>query len=80
MATDPRPSTAPSPILTPGATEARDRIRGRVAGALMNAKPDWFDGAERAAVEHLQSGYDVTHHAASAADHAAIVPDSLVDR
>ncbi len=60
--------------------DARDRIRGRVAGALMNAQPSWFTGAERAAVEHLQSGYDVGHHAASSADHAAIVPDSLVDR
>jgi 5,10-methylenetetrahydromethanopterin reductase len=62
------------------ATEARDRIRGRVAGALMAAKPEWFSGAERAAVERLQSGYDVGHHAASVAGHAAIVPDSLVDR
>lgn len=63
-----------------GATEARDRIRGRVAGALMNAKADWFNGAERVAVERLHSGYDVEDHAASAAGHAAIVPDSLVDR
>ena len=39
-----------------------------------------FSGAEREAVERLQSGYDVSHHAASAAGHAAIVPDSLVDR
>jgi 5,10-methylenetetrahydromethanopterin reductase len=62
------------------AGEARDRIRGRVAGALMNAKPDWFSGAERVAVEALQAGYDVGHHAASAAGHAAVVPDSLVDR
>jgi 5,10-methylenetetrahydromethanopterin reductase len=62
------------------ATEARDRIRGRVAGALINANPDWFEGAERAAVERLKAGYDVGHHAASAADHAAAVPDSLVDR
>jgi len=61
-------------------TEARDRIRGRVAGALMNAKADWFEGAERAAVERLQAGYDVSDHAASAAGHAATVPDSLVDR
>jgi 5,10-methylenetetrahydromethanopterin reductase len=62
------------------ATEARDRIRGRVAGALMNAKAEWFSGAERVAVERLQAGYEVDHHAASAADHAEIVPDSLVDR
>jgi 5,10-methylenetetrahydromethanopterin reductase len=61
-------------------TEARDRIRGRVAGALMNANPEWFDGLERRAVERLQAEYDVGHHAASAAGHGAIVPDSLVDR
>ncbi len=62
------------------ATEARDRIRGRVAGALMTSNADWFSGSERAAVERLQSGYNVGHHAASAAGHAEIVPDSLVDR
>jgi hypothetical protein len=54
-------------------------IRGRVAGALMNAKADWFEGSERAAVERRQAGYDVSDHAASAAGHAAIVPDSLID-
>ncbi len=65
-----------------GATkqEARDRIRSRVAGALVNVNAEWFEGTERVAVERLQSGYDVGHHAASAADHAAVVPDSLVDR
>jgi 5,10-methylenetetrahydromethanopterin reductase len=65
-----------------GATpaEARDRVRSRVAGALVNVKAEWFDGAEREAVERLQASYDVGHHAASAADHASIVPDSLVDR
>ena len=65
-----------------GATpqEARDRVRSRVAGALVNVRADWFEGAERAAVERLQAGYDVGHHASAAADHAADVPDSLVDR
>ena len=65
-----------------GATpaEARDRIRTRVAGALVNARPDWFECAERAAVEALRAGYNVSHHASAAAEHAAAVPDSLVDR
>jgi 5,10-methylenetetrahydromethanopterin reductase len=65
-----------------GATpaEARDRVRARVAGALMNARADWFDGAERDAVVRLQASYDVGHHASAAPDHAGIVPDSLVDR
>jgi 5,10-methylenetetrahydromethanopterin reductase len=62
------------------AAEARNRVRARVAGALMNAQPDWFDGAERAAVERLKQGYDIHHHASAAPDHAAGVPDSLVDR
>src|SRR5690242_13116918 len=26
--------------------EARDRVRARVAGALMNTRPEWFDGAD----------------------------------
>ncbi|MEI7711132.1 MAG: LLM class flavin-dependent oxidoreductase [Rhodospirillales bacterium] len=65
-----------------GATpaEARDRVRSRVAGALVNVNAAWFEGAEREAVERLQAGYDVGHHASAAADHAASVPDSLVDR
>ena len=62
------------------AAEARDRVRSRVAGGLVNVKAEWFEGAERTAVERLQAGYDVGHHAASSAGHAAIVPDSLVDR
>ncbi len=60
--------------------EARDRVRARVAGALVNVQPGWFAGAERQAVERLQARYDVAHHASAAPEHAAIVPDSLVDR
>ena len=60
--------------------EARDRVRARVAGALVNVQAGWFTGAERDAVERLQAGYDVGHHASAAPEHAAIVPDSLVDR
>ena len=60
--------------------EARDRVRSRVAGALVNVNATWFEGAERAAVERLQATYEVGHHATAAADHASIVPDSLVDR
>ncbi len=60
--------------------EARDRVRSRVAGALATAQPGWFTGAEREAVEQLQARYDVSHHATANTDHAALVPDSLVDR
>jgi 5,10-methylenetetrahydromethanopterin reductase len=61
-------------------TEARNRVRARVAGALANVRPDWFSGVERQAVERLQAGYDVSDHASAAPDHAALVPDSLVER
>ncbi|MGE0224203.1 MAG: LLM class flavin-dependent oxidoreductase [Acetobacteraceae bacterium] len=63
---------------TPG--DARDRVRARVAGALANAQAAWFDGAERDAVERLHASYDVSHHASAAPEHAALVPDSLVER
>ena len=59
---------------------ARDSIRPRVAGALVQADPTQFEGAERAAVERLQASYDVGHHASAGPEHAAIVLDSLVDR
>jgi 5,10-methylenetetrahydromethanopterin reductase len=59
---------------------ARDSIRPRVAAALVQADPTQFAGAEREAVERLQASYDVGHHASAGPTHAAIVPDSLVDR
>jgi 5,10-methylenetetrahydromethanopterin reductase len=59
---------------------ARDSIRPRVAGALVQADPAQFEGAEREAVERLQASYDVGHHASAGPEHAAIVLDSLVDR
>ncbi len=60
--------------------EARDRVRARVAGALMNTSPDWFEGEDRAAVQQLQQSYDVSHHATPQPHHAALVTDSLVGR
>ena len=60
--------------------EARDRVRARVAGALMNTDPDWFDGEDRAAVLKLQQSYDVSDHATAQPDHAALVTDSLIAR
>lgn len=62
----------------PDRGKALDRIRPRVAGALMQANPDWFEGAERDAITALQSHYDVGDHAATTPSHAALVPDSLV--
>jgi 5,10-methylenetetrahydromethanopterin reductase len=60
--------------------EARDRVRARVAGALMNTNPEWFDGADRDAVVRLQQSYDVTDHATAQPHHAALVTDSLIAR
>jgi len=80
MATQPEISCWAPYSLGRTATEARDRVRARVAGALVNANAAWFSGAEREAVERLQAVYDVSHHASAAPDHAALVPDSLVDR
>ena len=59
---------------------ARDSVRPRVAGALVQADPAQFEGTERTAVERLQASYDVGHRASAGPEHAAIVPDSLVDR
>jgi 5,10-methylenetetrahydromethanopterin reductase len=67
-------SMASDPLL------ARDRVRARVAGGLMQANPDWFTGAERDAVVRLQQSYQVGDHASANPHHAALVPDSLVDR
>jgi 5,10-methylenetetrahydromethanopterin reductase len=58
--------------------KALDRVRSRVAGALMQANPDWFEGQERDAIIALKKQYEVGDHAAASAAHAAIVPDSLV--
>jgi len=60
--------------------EARERVRARVAGALMNTNPDWFDGEDRAAVLRLQQNYDVSDHATAQPHHAALVTDSLIAR
>ena len=60
--------------------KARDQVRGRVAGAIMQVNPDWFEGAEREAVIHVQTTYQDFKHAASTADHAGIIPDRLIDR
>ena len=60
--------------------EARDRVRARVAGALMSTQPDWFEGADREAVERLQQSYNVSDHATAQPHHAALVTDSLVER
>ncbi len=60
--------------------KAREQVRVRVAGAIMQVNPDWFEGAEREAVIHVQKNYQDFKHAEASADHAGIIPDRLVDR
>ena len=57
---------------------ALDRVRSRVAGALMQANPGWFEGEERDAIVALKEQYQVGDHATASAAHSTIVPDSLV--
>jgi 5,10-methylenetetrahydromethanopterin reductase len=59
---------------------AHDSIRPRVAAAVVQADAMQFHGAEREAAQRLQASYEVGHHASAGPEHAAIVPDSLVDR
>lgn len=59
---------------------ARDQVRVRVAGAVMNSNADWFDGEEREAVLEVQRSYKDFQHAGANADHARILPDRIVDR
>lgn len=59
---------------------ARAAVRPRVAAAVVQADPTQFSGVEREAVQRLQASYDVAHHASAGPEHAALVPDSLVDR
>lgn len=62
------------------AEKARDQVRVRVAGAIMNTKAEWFKGEEREAVERVQSSYKDFQHAGANADHARILPDRIIDR
>jgi 5,10-methylenetetrahydromethanopterin reductase len=60
--------------------KARDQVRVRVSGAIMNANADWFEGEERDAVVKVQASYKDFEHAGARADHAQILPDAIVDR
>ena len=59
---------------------ALDQVRVRVASAAMNARPEWFEGDERSAVEALQAGYGDYDHAAAQAGHAHALPQGVIDR
>jgi 5,10-methylenetetrahydromethanopterin reductase len=59
---------------------ARDHVRGRVAAALKISNAEWFDGEDADVVRRLQREYDYFKHASSNPAHAALVPDSLIDK
>ena len=65
-----------------GATPAagRDDVRARVASAIMQTNPDWFEGDERDAIRQLRASYQDYKHASSRPDHAALVSDHMVER
>jgi 5,10-methylenetetrahydromethanopterin reductase len=58
--------------------KALDQVRARVASALMQANPEWFEGRERDVVVALREQYKVGEHAAASASHSSLVPDALV--
>ena len=59
---------------------AYDQVRARVAAVLRLADPADFDGEDREAVERLRRNYDMSAHAQSMPEHAALVPARLLDR
>lgn len=62
------------------AAAAREQVRVRVAGALMQTDPAWFEGSEREAVLQVQRQYQDFAHASASAGHATRLPDALMDR
>jgi alkanesulfonate monooxygenase SsuD/methylene tetrahydromethanopterin reductase-like flavin-dependent oxidoreductase (luciferase family) len=64
----------------PSSAAARDDVRARVASAIMQTNPDWFEGAERAAIERLKASYQDYKHASSRPGHGALISDRMVER
>lgn len=59
---------------------AYDQVRARVAAMLRLADPARFNGEDRVAVERLRREYDMFAHVDSMPEHAALVPEHLLDR
>lgn len=68
--------------LAVGATRAEgyDRVRGRVASALMQGRLDTYRDEDRDHIAALRATYDNFAHASETPRHAAHVPDHLVQR
>jgi 5,10-methylenetetrahydromethanopterin reductase len=59
--------------------QARDLARAHVARVCIRPLPAPVDDAMQAAIERVKSSYDYYHHMDTAANHADLVPDDLVD-
>ena len=63
---------------TPAA--GRDDVRARVASAIMQTNPDWFEGEERQTIQQLKASYQDYKHASAQPEHAALISDRMVER
>lgn len=61
-------------------TRAYDQVRARVAAVLRMADPASFEGEDREVVTRVHDEYDMFAHADSMPEHAALVPEHLLDR
>jgi 5,10-methylenetetrahydromethanopterin reductase len=59
---------------------ARDLVRAHVSRVVIRPLPGEIPEEDMAAVERIRNSYDYYHHMDTQANHADLVPDSLVDR
>lgn len=59
---------------------ARDLVRAHVSRVVIRPLPGEIPAEDMAAVERIRESYDYYHHMDTEANHADLVPDSLVDR
>lgn len=62
----------------PTRAAAYDDVRARVASAVMQANPDWFDEPDRSALLNLRERYDSYGHADAKPEHAALISDRMI--
>jgi 5,10-methylenetetrahydromethanopterin reductase len=58
----------------------RNDVRARVASAIMQTNPDWFEGEERQTIRRLKASYQDYKHASAQPEHAALISDRMVAR
>ncbi len=63
----------------PTRAAAYNDVRARVASAVIQANPAWFDEPDRQALLDLKARYDDYAHAGAQPDHAALITDRMVD-